>query len=432
MIALTETPLWTDAMAVYKYTPGMEAAFKFTSTYGDEVSMAVRSGNHILVPRRLAPVNHAADKRVSRPLPAINCKMPPLDEEQANCISSSLKLLQNEVDHVLEAPTGFGKTYIGSSIAAQLGQATLIVVPKQDLMDSWYKTLINLVGVTADDIGIAQAAKLDYKGKRFVLGMVQSIIRPGKYDDEFYRAFGLVIFDETHRMAAECFSRACQLFPGLHRLGLSATPKRNDGKTPVISAHIGPVLVKGVTVPMSPKVLVENTGCTIPSWMNNLDPGRMMGVYNSLSKSPVRNEKIVNFTKNAYAKGRTIVLMSDLIAHLNTLSNLLIQAGIPPTDIGMYTGETQRVMLRPNANKRVILATYGMCSEGTDYPHWDTLIMVTPRANIKQPVGRILRKNIGKPTPIVLDLVDSGSVFKGFYYKRLKQYHEVGGQVVQL
>jgi superfamily II DNA or RNA helicase len=409
----------------------MEAAFTFVSTYGDEVKMAVRSGNHILVPRRVAPLG-GHDKRVSRPLPAIDCKMPPLDVEQAGCISSSLKLLQNGVDHVLEAPTGFGKTYIGSAIAARLGQATLIVVPKQDLMDSWYKTLINLVGVTPDDIGIAQGAKLDYKGKRFVLGMVQSIIRPGKYEEDFYRSFGLVIFDETHRMAAECFSRACMLFPGMHRLGLSATPKRNDGKTPVISAHIGPVLVRGVTVPMSPKILVESTGCGLPSWMDNIDPGRMMAAYGALSKNTQRNEKIVGFTKNAYGKGRTIVLMSDLISHLNLLSNMLIQAGIPPTDIGMYTGEVQRVLLKPNANKRVILATYGMCSEGTDYPHWDTLIMVTPRANIKQPLGRILRKKAGKPTPVALDLVDSGRIFKGFYYKRLKQYHEVGSEVVQL
>lgn len=432
MYEIHEAPISTDAMAKYPYNPGMESNLTFTTQYGDVVKMAHRLGDKfLLVPRNLAP-SVGQDFRISRPIPAIKCKAPPRTEEQAQCIQKSLALLQQGQDHVLEAPTGFGKTYLGSAIAAELGQTTLIIVPKQDLMKSWYDTLIKLVGVDPFDIGIAQADKLDYKGKRFVLAMVQSVIRPGKYDSDFFYYFGLIIFDETHRMAADSFSRACTLFPGKHRLGLSATPKRTDGKTPVVRAHIGPVLVRGETVPMHPKILAESTGWRVPPWITKVDPGKMMGVYKSMAHDAKRNGIITKFVSQAYAKGRNTVVMADTLDHLDKLMISFGAAGIDGANIGYYTGKTQKELLQSNALKRVVLATYGMCSEGTDYPHWDTLVMATPRVNIKQPLGRILRKKEGKRTPVCLDLLDEGSVFKAFYFKRLKQYYEVKAEIVQL
>jgi len=431
LISIDQIPLKTDAVAHFPYSAGMEASLKFVSTYGDEVSMSIRNGDELLVPRRL--VTHLGkDFRISRPVPAIECRKPPRSEEQAECIAKSVFLLREGVDHILEAPTGFGKTYLGCAIAGRLGQTTLILMTKQDLMDSWRETLINLVGVPPDQIGIAQADKLDYKGKRFVLSMVQSVTRPGKYDSEFFNSFGLIIFDETHRMAAETFSQACTLFPAKHRLGLSATPKRSDGKTPVLAAHIGPVMVQGTSVPMSPKVLIQETGWKIPAWMaGSVKPGQMMGVYKAMSQDIERNMRIVQFVHDAYAKGRTIVVMSDIVEHLKKLQVLCGTLSLPGEEMGFYIGENKKT-LKFNGNKRIVFATYGMCSEGTDFPAWDSLVMATPRSNIKQPLGRILRMKEGKRKPVCLDLLDSGSIFKGFFHKRQQQYFEIGSEMVRL
>jgi superfamily II DNA or RNA helicase len=128
------------------------------------------------------------------------------------------------------------------------------------------------------------------------------------------------------------------------------------------------------------------------------------------------------------------VVMADTLDHLSKLQLLCGQAGIPGEDMGNYTGEISKnkELLRFNAGKRLIFATYGMTAEGTDYPHWDTLVLATPRANVKQPVGRILRSNPGKKTPVVLDLVDDGSIFYAFAYKRQTTYHSLGAEVVKL
>lgn len=432
MHKLSEAPLWTDATANYPYSEGLEASLKFISTYGDEISMGskVPNLNILRVPRQLAP-SLGEDKRADNFIGAIKCKVPPRSEDQAQAIDHSVELLTGGQDHIIEAPTGWGKTYVGSAVAAAMGRTTLIVVTKQDLMHSWYTTLVNLIGVDPKDIGKAQASVLDYKGKRFVLAMVHSLVIEGKYDDDFWRYFGLVLFDETHRMAADSFSKACQLIPAKFRVGLSATPKRSDGKSPVIEANIGPVLVKGVNIPMKPKILVKETGWKIPPYVQNYAPGKMMGVIKAMGMDEKRNAQIVEFVATAYAKGRTVVVMADIIDHLKKLA-VMIGQHIPGEEIDFYIGGKSKEELKIASKKRVVMATYGMCAEGTDCPWWDTLVLASPRANVKQPLGRILRSMEGKTTPVCLDLVDNASIMKGFFNKRQKQYYEVGATIVRM
>jgi hypothetical protein len=55
-----------------------------------------------------------------------------------------------------------------------------------------------------------------------------------------------------------------------------------------------------------------------------------------------------------------------------------------------------------------------------------------PRADVKQTVGRVLRSAPGKKQPVVLDLVDSNSIFQGFHQSRLKQYYSLGADIVSV
>jgi superfamily II DNA or RNA helicase len=60
------------------------------------------------------------------------------------------------------------------------------------------------------------------------------------------------------------------------------------------------------------------------------------------------------------------------------------------------------------STKRVLIATYAMCKEGFDVPTLNTLLMATPRPDIDQIVGRILRveKSARTVHPLILDIVD--------------------------
>jgi superfamily II DNA or RNA helicase len=239
------------------------------------------------------------------------------------------------------------------------------------------------------------------------------------------------------------------MFPAAIRLGLSATTDRSDGKWIMIEAHIGKVMVRGTTVPMKPKVLVKLTGWRIPTvtrWVDDPStghkmkkqvplphaPGRMMGVITAMAEDHARNQLIVDFVVAAHRAGRTTVIMSELVdKHLKPMFHLLAKH-IPAVDIDYYIGGRTKAQLEIAKTKTVVLATYQMCGEGTDVPHWDTLVLATPRANIKQGIGRIMRILEGKREPVCLDLVDADSIFRNFYLSREKQYFQVQAKIVKM
>ena len=61
-----------------------------------------------------------------------------------------------------------------------------------------------------------------------------------------------------------------------------------------------------------------------------------------------------------------------------------------------------------------------MCSEGLDISTLSTLIFVTPKTDIIQSVGRILRTKDNNP--IVIDIIDSHQIFQNQWKKRQTFY----------
>jgi superfamily II DNA or RNA helicase len=88
--------------------------------------------------------------------------------------------------------------------------------------------------------------------------------------------------------------------------------------------------------------------------------------------------------------------------------------------LGYYLGGMKEIALKETENKKVILGTYAMASEGLDIKTLTTLFMVTPKSDICQSVGRILRSK--EHSPMVVDFVDDQEMFLSQYKKRLQYY----------
>ena len=71
--------------------------------------------------------------------------------------------------------------------------------------------------------------------------------------------------------------------------------------------------------------------------------------------------------------------------------------------IGFYIGGMKDADLKLSEGKQIILATYGMASEGLDIKTLTTLIMATPLSDVEQSVGRIMRKK--HENPLVIDII---------------------------
>lgn len=255
------------------------------------------------VPRGLVNMGQVQyDYTVVHPVAQSIAVKPPRNADQAQCIERSFEFLKARQDHIVEAPTGFGKTYVGCVVAGRLAQKTLIIVTKNDLTKGWRDTLVHLMGVPPNEVGHVQQDACVFVGCRFVIAMVHSLVCR-EYHPSFYNEFGLVIFDEVHRLGAEYFAQACAKFPARHRLGLSATPKRSDGRERLFHSHIGPTLVRGSWIPMKPKVLVKKTGWKVPlvnrrdpegNWRRlpmEVIPGRTITVALALAKDVGRKDR---------------------------------------------------------------------------------------------------------------------------------------------
>lgn len=86
--------------------------------------------------------------------------------------------------------------------------------------------------------------------------------------------------------------------------------------------------------------------------------------------------------------------------------------------------------LNESAKKPIVVATFQLAHEGLDIPVLDTVILATPRSDIKQSIGRIMRETAGKlNNPLIFDIADQWSVFFSMYAKRLKIYREGGFEI---
>jgi superfamily II DNA or RNA helicase len=85
--------------------------------------------------------------------------------------------------------------------------------------------------------------------------------------------------------------------------------------------------------------------------------------------------------------------------------------------------------LKESESKKVVVASYAMAAEGLDIKTLTTLIMATPKTDIEQSVGRILRERHG--SPIVVDIIDEHDPFKNQWNKRKIFYKKQNYKIIQ-
>jgi superfamily II DNA or RNA helicase len=93
-------------------------------------------------------------------------------------------------------------------------------------------------------------------------------------------------------------------------------------------------------------------------------------------------------------------------------------------------GGMKEADLTESSKKQIIFATFSQAHEGLDIPSLDTVILATPKSDIVQSIGRIMRETVGKKNnPRIYDIVDQWSVFFAMYNKRLKIYKQGGFKI---
>ncbi len=431
---VTAKPLSTGAAAVYPYSEKLVKRFSAMSRFEEPYSLyrVFGKGDYrkIALPRRLCPMGIEDHRKVGLKVD-FDSHFQSRNEEQERVIKESTSLLIAGGSHIMQAPTGFGKTWVAMDVIARVGLKTIVVVTKEDVRDQWYEAARKVLMLDQSEIGFIQADQCESNGRKLVIAMIQSIAQFGRYPKHVFDGFGLAIWDEVHRVGADHFSNTCWIIPAKRRWGLSATPYRKDGKEILIYAHVGDVKVLTKAMRLVPQVWRVHTDTKFPQGMKVA--GGKVGFMNKVIARDIRrNHYIARFVHKAWNSGRNVIVFSDSLDHLDWLYAAIRKLGVASKDMAHYVGGLTKQEREVAKAKRILLATYAYTSEATDIPWLDTMVMATPRADVVQIVGRILREYPDKPKPMVLDLVDPFKMLRNYAKKRLTWYAEIGATVKDL
>ena len=351
--------------------------------------------------------------------------------------TGSLRSIQEDVvnsflkpephDGILSLQTGGGKTVCALYIASQLKLPTIVLVHNTFLRDQWVERITSFLPNAR--VGKVQGETLDIENKDIVVAMLQSISMK-EYPHSTFEKFGLVIVDECHHIASEAFSQAVPKLTSKYMLGLSATPERKDKLMHVINWFLGPLLYQSDTGDkVDEKVNVQYYEFLGDEAFNEVilnQAGVMFTsvMVNKMTNHPERNKTIVDLIEDVYAeKGRQILVLSDRVEHTKNIFELL------SPDVQKHAcvlGRDVKPEIRNEwyTSKKILIATYQLCKEGFDVASLNTLIMATPRPDVDQIVGRILRVEKGsrKTHPLIIDIVDVA--FRRQFQQRLSLYKE--------
>lgn len=404
------------------------------------------------------------DRRISAPVEFPSLKVA-LHSDQKRIVRTVIRDIRNKNKsqkrkfgtYLVVLPVAGGKTIAAASLAARLGQRTLVVVHTKLIESAWLRDLKKLFGLEPDEIGLIRGPTWRI-GKQFTVASIQTLFKRRSKWKRLYKNFGTVLVDEAHTIPARTFLDCATNFPAMFRIGVTGTVKRADGLHPIMYRIFGRPFFnapepKGETATSLPirDVIVKKTGFTPPEtrkarirtrtgWITKeieTDDDDWMVMIQMIVKDENRNDLIVESVCKRLRKGNICLITSNRVAHVKELARL-IEAVAGKKYPGAYmvsaTSKTNRNKIERRLLKRRyrwLVATTQLVKTGANIPPLDRLFMATPIAfesDVKQLLGRIRRKHPGKKDAVVYDFVDEkvGVLWRQFRRKRIAAYRDIG------
>jgi superfamily II DNA or RNA helicase len=191
--------------------------------------------------------------------------------------------------------------------------------------------------------------------------------------------------------------------------------------------------------------LVRNTCCDCVKYcltcIENIDlssqsqtPSNEKKTKKIRSKCPNCNKGLKyeqNYIENPYVKpiqqNHTIIMAHNLNI-LHYMYKKFVCKNL--ASVGYYIGGMSEADLKHSEKKQVIFASFSMCSEGLDIPTLNSQFLITPKSDIVQIVGRIMRAKHKFSHPIIYDFIDTHDIFQRQWFKRKSYYKSQNYKIV--
>ena len=361
-----------------------------------------------------------------------------LREEQQIAIDHMLKYDNG----ILCAPTGFGKTVIGCKLIAERKVNTLILVNKIQLLNQWKDRIKEFLDVK--EVGEISSKKKNITNVIDVVS-IKSLWNNGNVLD-IAKNYGMIIIDECHHTAAYTFEQAINTGNAKYVYGISATPERENGHTPIIKMQCGDIRYKVDSLTFNKKLNIPMKVIAKKSRLNftnqNIDNYELNEINDLIAKDIIRSENIIKDIKKEYDNGKNILVLTERLELMNYIYEKLSKY---TNNIFKYYGGIGKKVLKSymelnnqinkNEDNKIIVATGSYIGEGFDDSKLDVLFLTMPisgQTRVTQYAGRLHRQDSNKKEILIYDYIDDNfSKTRNMFLKRKKTYEKLGYEIVE-
>ncbi|UBV42015.1 DEAD/DEAH box helicase family protein [Deinococcus taeanensis] len=343
---------------------------------------------------------------------------------------------------VVVLPTGAGKTLVAQLALRDTPRSALICVPTLDLLQQWYAGLVAAFPDTP--VGLLGGGSHD-----------EAPLLVSTYDSAAIHAealagrYALQIFDEAHHLPSDFTRVIAEMGLAPYRLGLTATPKRGDGRERDLDSLIGPVVYQVAPEDLAGDTLAEYREVVIRVRLsaqeqrhyddlirqrneflrlNGIRLGSLDGwkqfimasgtphgrramlahreakslAYGTDGKLRVLEEILAN-----HPQARTLLFTDDNATVYRISREFLIPAITHQTPVK----ERHTLLERFRRGEYRLLVTSRVLNEGVDVPEASVAVVLSGTATERehiQRLGRILRKAEGK-TAVLYEVITEGT-----------------------
>lgn len=425
-----------------------------------EICLADCDGGECRIPRGLAI---EVARTYGWNLPLFANLRPPSEEYfeglrpyQIQVFKSVAEQLRQSGAAVVQMATGAGKTHLAGHIAKwlsdqgyivfmmamqkdltiqlkehaeRLGAKNVVAVTTQYL----YRRLAELKnGDDGDENGVDEESKevLEYADE-------YSDIDDEKLMRLFKQKNVAVIMDEVHHVPARTV-RMVMMEAGdgwALRIGLSATPWRNDGRDLEIVAHSGTVveprisssylIQHGFAVPVEIRVVKDVPYCEeVDVCEGERGAAAYMCVRKALVECEERNRFIIELAKRSE---KPVLIITPLVKHAEKLYKLAKEAGLKAALVtGVVKAEERKKIYDALRRGEIeVLVATTLADEGLDLPPLRTLIIALggrSKTRTLQRIGRLVRPYGDKKVAVAYELEEDYPYIADHLEVRLRLY----------
>ena len=338
------------------------------------------------------------------------------------------KWINNGYKGIIALPTGSGKTIIGIAAITKTNARTIIITYTREQMFQWRDAIIKYTNIEPYLVGLMYSEE-----KRLAPITITTYQSGFRLINEVSPFFDFLLVDEVHHLPAEKFRYIALHSIARYRMGLSATPIREDGKheelfpllggivyyrSPAELAKMGylahyKIYTIKVKLTREEKKLFEDLRKQYRSLIGyssfqevleaakrgNEQAKKALRIHSQMrmlmARSKAKIDKAVEIAKRELSRGSKIIVFTQYVDQAKTISralNAYLLTGEVPVD------ERKRVLrdFREATSGVLVVTTVG--DEGLDIPDANVGIIVSgtgSRRQFIQRLGRLLRPKGG-------------------------------------